>query len=186
MVYMLGITGKKMVFETGAGLISGEIYDKSVKVKLFNPKDLELGIILPINGNKLDVSFINTGVPHAVIFVKDIEKTDVEGLGRAVRYHRRFAPKGANADFVQAGKNNAIYIRTYERGVEGETLACGTGVTASAIIAIIRGLARSPVKCITRGGSVFKVSADIDGRMHIENIYLEGPADPVFTGEIII
>lgn len=218
LAYLLGISKRTMVFETGAGLIDAEIFAKSVKVKLYDPKDLKPGISLLIDGKKYTCSYINTGVPHAIIFVNDIEKCDVRGLGRKIRFHRAFAPAGTNVDFVKTCGNNTLLIRTYERGVEGETLACGTGVTASAIISVIKGFVKSPVKCITRGKSNFRVSCDIkncqpvtdlsgelvsgsnnqiinrkmlkqvqhdnSATCNIANVYLEGPADLVFAGEI--
>lgn len=181
--HIIGAAGKKMVFETGAGLIDAQLFKNSVKVKLYNPKTVVPDIPLKIGSRKLKVSSINTGVPHAVLFVKNLDNCDVVWLGRIIRYHRKFSPAGTNVDFVKIRDNNTILIRTYERGVEDETLACGTGVTAGVLIAVIKGFVRSPVKCITRSKYVFKVSCKVEPPGGITDVYLEGPADPVFAGE---
>jgi diaminopimelate epimerase len=188
--HLIGVAPKKMSFETDAGLINAEIIGKTVRLGLYEPKDARLDFTLKVEKREFDVSFINTGVPHTVIFVNDIEKLDVENIGQMVRYHRAFAPAGTNVDFVQKKDEHTISVRTYERGVEGETLACGTGVTASAIIAGLRGLVKPPVFCITRGGFTLKVSYAINGGgdflSPVSNVNLEGPAEVSFKGEITL
>jgi diaminopimelate epimerase len=132
---------------------------------------------------------LNTGVPHAVLFVDNIEETDVRGLGRAIRYHEAFSPAGTNINFVQK-RGDAFKVRTYERGVEDETLACGTGSAASAIIAALLGQTASPVEIITSGNDRLTIffslpehktsgSADI-----VYNVFLKGPAHAVYQGEL--
>ncbi|MDR2772133.1 MAG: diaminopimelate epimerase [Elusimicrobiota bacterium] len=177
----IGAAKEKMFFQTDAGIVHANILGKDrVKLKLFNPKDLKRNIKLTIDGKKLNIDFINTGVPHAVILVDELEKVDVFSLGRAVREDKYFAPDGANVDFVQK-KKDAILVRTYERGVENETLACGTGIIASAIIAVLKDIAVSPVKAIARGGDELFVSFKQEGG-NIVNVTLEGPAVTAFTG----
>jgi diaminopimelate epimerase len=122
--------------------------------------------------------FLDTGVPHAVVFVSDVEKTDVRGLGRTLRFHKAFGKAGANVDFVQK-KGGLLLLRTYERGVEDETLACGTGVVAAAFAARALGMTGSPARVKVRGGDVLTVSFDDGAR-------LEGPAETVFMGEVSI
>jgi diaminopimelate epimerase len=131
------------------------------------------------------VHSLNTGVPHAVLFVPDADQAMVQQLGREVRFHSHFAPKGTNVNFVQPLGANAIRVRTYERGVEGETLACGTGVSASAMIAArVHGFT-SPVKVQVQGGDTLEVSfKQVNG--HFEDVRLAGPADFVFEGQIEI
>jgi len=184
---MIGVAGKSMVFETDAGLIHASILGKVVRIRLSEPKDAKLDFPLKVEKKEFNASFINTGVPHTVIYVNDIEKADVLSLGRMVRFHRQFAPEGTNVNFVQKKDEHSIYVRTYERGVEGETLACWTGVSASAIISVIKGLVRPPVKCITRGGYVLKVSLHRNDEGYflspVSNVFLEGPADVAFRGE---
>ena len=126
--------------------------------------------------------FLNTGVPHAIVFVDDLEKTDIVRLGAALRYHTHFAPKGTNANFVAKLPGGGIAIRTYERGVENETLACGTGVTAAALIFAQLAGAASPVPVQVRGGDTLRVGFEND-RDGWKNVTLTGRADFVFEGE---
>lgn len=188
--HLIGVAPKKMTFETDAGLVSAEIGTRTVRLGLYEPTDARLDFTLKVATREFDVSYINTGVPHTVIFVNDIEKIDVQEIGHMVRYHRVFAPAGTNVDFVEKTGPHAISVRTYERGVEGETLACGTGVTASAIVAGLRGMVRPPVSCLTRGGDTLTVNFSINERgdflSPVSNVSLEGPADVSFTGEIAL
>lgn len=182
--YELGIVKTNMNFETDAGLITAEIKsDTVVNLALYDPKDLKLDINLEIDGKNFEISCLNTGVPHAVIFVNDIEKIDVFKYGRLIRYHEYFAPAGTNVNFVEIAKDNTIFVRTYERGVEDETLACGTGVTASSIISALKGKVSVPVKIITRGKDNLSVSCTFENSK-ISNVFLEGPAIVTFTGAV--
>ncbi len=184
--YEIKAAGAKMSFETDAGLINAEIVSgDTVKLDLYDPKDLKRGLHAEAEGKVFDIDFINTGVPHAVIFVEDIEKTDIVKFGRAVRNHQIFAPSGTNVNFVQVTDNNTLLVRTYERGVEDETLACGTGITASSIIAVLNGLAESPVNIIARGGDRLSVSFNVKNDV-ITNVVLEGPAVISFKGTVEI
>lgn len=130
-----GLVGDSTRFSTPAGIIEAEIRQSDVKVTMTSPKGVRLSIPVEVGTQSLVVSFINTGVPHAVVFVDDIEATDVVELGRAIRFHDEFAPAGANVDFVQVIGPGQLKMRTYERGVEDETLACGTGAVAAAALA---------------------------------------------------
>ncbi len=182
--YKLGIVGKKMKFETDAGLVTAEIKsDTVVNLALYNPKDLALNEQVEIDGKKWTIHSLNTGVPHAVVYVDDIEKVDVKKYGNIIRFHKHYAPKGTNVNFVKVDKDNTILVRTYERGVEDETLACGTGVTASSIISVMLNKVKSPVHVITRGKDNLYVSCKIDGQS-ITNVFLEGPAIVAFTGTV--
>ncbi|MEA5000824.1 MAG: diaminopimelate epimerase [Endomicrobiaceae bacterium] len=182
--YELGAVKKNMKFETDAGLITAEIKsDTVVNLALYNPKDLKLNISIQAEDKQFEVSCLNTGVPHAVIFVDDVEKTDVVKYGRIIRFHKEFSPSGTNVNFVQLTDNNTILVRTYERGVEDETLACGTGVTASSIISVIKKKVVSPVHIITRGKDNLFVSCSAD-ESKISDVYLEGPAVVAFTGTV--
>jgi diaminopimelate epimerase len=184
--YDVGVVNLKMAFETDAGVINAEILTEDrVRLDLYDPSDLKENIKVEIDGKELDADFINTGVPQAVIFVDDIEKIDVLGYGRAVRHHKTFAPAGTNVNFVKVIKNNTLLVRTYERGVEGETLACGTGITASGIISVLKGFAESPVKVIARGGDELSVSLK-NSNDKINNVVLEGPALITFKGIVKI
>ena len=175
---------KRWSIQTGAGILSAQIKAaNSVKIKMVEPKELKLDFNIKLDGTPYTLSYLNTGVPHTVVWVKDIDKADVYNLGRKIRHHSYFNPAGTNVNFVKVKDKNSIYIRTYERGVENETLACGTGSTASAIIAgLTRGLI-SPVLVHTRGGEVLKIYFSQKGAK-IKDVYLEGNVKFVFQGEI--
>ena len=134
-----------------------------------------------INKCPYKLNFVNTGVPHVVHFVDDLDKVDVKNLGSHIRHHGEFAPEGTNADFVKVVDRHSIKIRTYERGVEDETLACGTGAAASAIISAETEKMSSPITVETQGGEKIKVYFEIiDG--NFKNIYLEGKAELLSEG----
>ncbi len=180
--FMQGIAPAKMRFETLAGIIEAEISGSDVAVKMTNPVNLRLHQTIAVNNAPLLLHSINTGVPHAVVFVDNIDEADVRGLGRVIRQHHAFAPAGTNVNFVQQ-RGHAFKVRTYERGVEDETLACGTGAAASAIIAALLGQAASPVEIITSGGDRLSISfAAASGR--VDSVHLKGPARMIYAGEL--
>ena len=171
--------------ETIAGIIDSRVVEDSVKAKLTYPKELKLGIGLKVNGRNIKTDFINTGVPHAVLFVEGLEKINVFDLGRRIRQHKYFSPRGTNVNFVEVIGKNSIKVRTFERGVEDETLACGTGSVASALIFALKTGLTGEVKVHTRSLEVlsvyFRRQQDIFG-----DVWLEGKADIVFIGELEI
>jgi diaminopimelate epimerase len=177
----------KISIETKAGVIESEVRGFNVKIKLTNPKDIKLNIPLKINNRILKVNFINTGVPHTVIFVEGLDKIDVVNLGRRIRYHKKFMPEGTNVDFVEIKDDESIKIRTYERGVEDETFACGTGAVASAIISNIKYQISNTkgniykVNVYTRGGEILKVYFEREDK-NLKNIWLEGRAKIIYQG----
>ncbi len=179
---LMKINSGKTVFETLAGVLEGRTRGNLVRVKLPGVRVIRLDFALVVGGRKLKMSFLDSGVPHAVVPVKDVTRVEVAKLGRAIRFHRCFRPKGTNVDFVEI-KKNLVKVRTYERGVEEETLSCGTGSVASAIAAaILTGMAY-PVRVHTASGEILKVYFDLAaGR--VENIWLEGNAGVVFAGEV--
>jgi diaminopimelate epimerase len=168
-----GIAGTSMVFETLAGPISAEITGRIVKVLMPVPSGLRKDIELPLKSGWVKADFINTGVPHAVVHVKDLENHPVFEEGREIRYHSIFSPSGTNANFVRVVNPNYIEVRTYERGVEDETLACGTGSIAAALTANARGLASSPVTVKTKGGEELKVYFEKENDSFVR-VWLEG------------
>jgi len=170
-------------FETGAGVIKAQFHGERVTVNLTAPHSQRLNEVIPAAGAKLTVHSLNTGVPHAVIFVPDADQAMVQQLGAEIRYHAHFKPKGTNVNFVQVLGPNHVRVRTYERGVEGETLACGTGVTASALISSRVHQFTSPVKVQVQGGDTLEVSWKEAGDTFTE-VQLNGPADFVFKGTI--
>ncbi len=180
--WMKRIAPKEMKFETLAGIIHATVLGKSVRVRLTDPSGFVAKGTLQAGGKKFSYSFINTGVPHAVLTVDDLEAVDVEEIGRIIRFHRRFRPAGTNVNFITK-VGTEIHVRTYERGVEGETLACGTGAVASAIVACHRGLAEPPVRVVTRSGETLTVHFE-PGKNGAANVYLEGSTALVCEGVI--
>jgi len=172
-------------FETPAGVISAQLNGDLVTLQMTEPTDLRLNIQLPVADENKAIHFINSGVPHVVIPVSRIDDVDVRREGSAIRYHEMFSPKGANINFIEKRGPTKIAVRTYERGVEDETLACGTGVVASALIFAVTENGSRPISVIARGGDELQVSFDrIDNQFR--NVTLTGPADFVFEGTIEI
>lgn len=181
--HVIGIAGTTLSFETEAGVVSAQIHDDRVKVKMPDPSDLKLAYPLKLSNRSLEISSINTGVPHTVVMVEQVADVDVVNLGREIRLHQTFAPAGTNANFVQRDQGNAVEIRTYERGVEDETLACGTGAIASAIIAASRFKMNSPVDVKTRSGEYLTIHFNAkDGQFN--DIYMEGDARIIYSAEL--
>lgn len=177
------IAPKRMAFETLAGVIHADVGAKGVTVQLPLPTDLRLNFTVDLGVKSYEAHFVNTGVPHTVVFVDDVESVDVHHTGQAIRYHRMFAPAGTNANFVAVDGPHRLTIRTYERGVEGETLACGTGAVAAAVLAGLLGKVRSPVTLTTRGGPPLGVSFTLDGQ-RISSVTLTGEARLVYEGAL--
>lgn len=181
--YLKGIVHERMKFETLAGVMEAEIAGRNVKLKMSDPTSLKLGIELLVNGSLLKLHFINTGVPHAVCFVDDLENTDVFNLGKSIRYHTEFQPKGTNANFAKIIDSNNIEIRTYERGVENETLACGTGAAATALIGAALGKVKPVVSMKTRSGFILKIHFTKKDDI-FSNLFLEGNAAVIYEGKM--
>jgi diaminopimelate epimerase len=173
----------KISFETPAGVIGAELHGDLVTLEMSDPKDLRLNVALPVGSQKKTLHFINSGVPHVVIPVSRIDDVDVRGEGAAIRRHEMFAPAGANVNFLEKRGSAKIAIRTYERGVEDETLACGTGVVASALIFAATQKADGPIGILVRGGSELTVGFRREGD-NFREVTLTGPAEFVFEGTI--
>ncbi len=176
---------RDFTFETGAGIISAKFNGDRVTVNLTAPKDLRVGEHLQLSNGAQTVHSIDTGVPHAVLYVQDADKAMVTELGREIRWHKHFSPRGTNVNFVQVLAPNQIRVRTFERGVEGETLACGTGVSAAALISSRVHSFTSPVKVQVQGGDQLEVSFQ-EKNGGFDDVRLTGPADFVFAGKIEI
>ena len=184
--YRHKIAGRKMTFATLAGIVEAEISAEEedvVRVKMTQPFDFRLDISLQIGDEERPVAYVNTGVPHAVIFVQE-DDVPVKTWGRMVRFHEIFEPKGANANFVKLLPDGRLKVRTYERGVEAETMACGTGAVASALFAsMLKGM-DSPVEVVTSGGDVLTIFFDLHDGPVAENIFLQGPTRLICTGNL--
>ncbi|MFH1507331.1 MAG: diaminopimelate epimerase [Candidatus Omnitrophota bacterium] len=175
---------KRLKIETIAGIIEAQVNELDVRIKLTEPKDIKLDIPIKINNRKLKVNFVNTGVPHTVIFVQGLDDIDVFNLGREIRFNKRFAPAGANVNFIEIINKDSIRIRTYERGVEDETLACGTGSVASALITACR-LSLVPdgsINIHTQSGEVLKVYFQREEAL-FKDVWLQGGARLVYRGQ---
>ncbi len=192
--YLTGIVDRTiMSFRTLAGIIKAEVSGTTVKVQVTAPHSLQTDIGLEVEGKLFDLAFINTGVPHVVCFAADpqeLESTDVCRWGRLLRFHNRFQPAGTNANFVWVNDAHRVSVRTYERGVEGETLACGTGAIASALVAAAKGRVVSPVEVRTRGGESLMVHFDAvragehRDQMQFREVYLEGEARVAYEADL--
>jgi diaminopimelate epimerase len=178
-----GWTQPSLSFLSLAGVISATFEGERVTIRLTAPHGLRLAEPVSTSAGVLQVSSLNTGVPHAVVFVPDADQAMVQKLGAEIRYHDHFKPRGTNVNFAQVKGPNHIRVRTYERGVEGETLACGTGVTASALVsARVHGFT-SPVRVQVQGGDELHIAfTDRDGAF--SDVRLNGPATFVFEGRI--
>ena len=181
--YLKGIAGPSLKFETLAGILSAQVDGKKVKLEMTKPFGLKLDETIFVDGEKQTFSSINTGVPHAVLFVEDLKGLDIVPVGRAIRFHSNFAPSGTNVNFILLEKGSQLSIRTYERGVEDETLACGTGAVASALVAAFMGLVKSPVSIKTKGGEVLKVYFEIQAR-EVKRVFFEGDVHIVYEAEM--
>jgi diaminopimelate epimerase len=174
---------QKISFETPAGVISAELVGDAITLRMTDPTDLRLDIELTVANENKAVHFINSGVPHVVIPVPRIDDVDVRRQGSAIRYHKMFSPKGANVNFIEKRGPNKIAVRTYERGVEDETLACGTGIVASALIFAASEKANGPISVIARGGDELQVGFQKIGNQ-FRDVTLTGPAEFVFEGTV--
>ena len=181
--YETAIAGEYMAFETLAGIISAVIIKDRVKIGMTDPGTALLDQSLGIDGRKIVYNSINTGVPHVVIAVEDVDKVDVVPLGRLIRRHAAFEPEGTNVNFISSIEPGIYAIRTYERGVEDETLACGTGSVAGALIMAIKSRAASPVHLITRSKCCLTVYFN-EKTGKFSDVFLEGDARIVFRGEL--
>jgi uncharacterized protein (DUF433 family) len=126
-----------VTIQTEAGLISATVEGALVAVWMPDPKIIDLQKAVQAGGKTYPLCVVDTGVPHAVLFVEHLARQDVEGVGRQLRFHEAFLPHGTNVNFVETLNDRAVAIRTYERGVESETSACGTGAVAAAIAAVV-------------------------------------------------
>jgi len=173
----------KISFETPAGVIAAELKGDLVTLQMTDPTDLRLNVTLRIGDKNRSIHFINSGVPHVVMSDERIDDVDVRQEGAAIRHHQMFSPKGANVNFIEKRGAKQIAIRTYERGVEDETLACGTGVVAGALIFAETENSDGPIRVLVRGGNELQVGFEKTGKL-FKNVTLTGPAEFVFEGTI--
>jgi diaminopimelate epimerase len=183
LAHEIGAAPARMSIETAAGLLQAERVGEQVRLVMTDPKDWRLDRTLTLGDTRLAYGFVNSGVPHAVVEPNDLDSCDVQRLGSGIRHHADFAPAGTNANFIQVTGPRSLRIRTYERGVEGETLACGTGMVAAALVAARMGRVSPPVRITPASGDVLTVDFRIEGE-HASNVTLLGPAAHVFQGTL--
>lgn len=171
--FRFGLVKDKGKFMSEAGPVGFYNKNGTVSIEVMPPVDLKLNFSLTVNRKKYRAHFLRVGVPHCVIFVDSYDKIDVVELGRAIRNHKKFKPEGTNVNFVKT-EENYIFVRSYERGVETETLSCGSGVLAAAYIATKLFITQSPVICKTNGGDLLISIKD--------KLYLEGTANYIYDG----
>ncbi len=178
---------------TAAGVVTGiDLPDGYVRVCIPLPEGIQTDIAFELaDGTRLTCDFAITGVPHAVIYVPDVEKVDMPRLGPAVRYHKRFQPRGVNANFVQVLGEGDLAVRTWEFGVEGETLACGTGSAASAILAARRfgwgskyTSGAAPVRVRARSGEVLRIYLEMDASGTVTDLCLESRVRCIYNATL--
>lgn len=179
------IAKKDIAFETLAGTIHAQVKPNSVRVQLTDAAGLRMNIAVPLESGIRMGHFIDTGVPHLVYLSKDIDNEDVDRIGRTTRYHDLFKPAGTNVNFIQIQNKHKLRIRTYERGVESETLACGTGTVAGALVAGALGAVFSPVEVHTFGGEKLTVSFERSTE-EFTDIHLEGKTEVICDGVLYI
>jgi diaminopimelate epimerase len=175
--FVNGMAGRRMAFETLAGVMKAEILESHVRLQLTTPTDLKLDYPVRLENGELFVSSVNTGVPHVILLTDNVDHAPVEELGRVLRHHKAFSPQGTNVDFVTVLDTETVKLRTYERGVEGETLACGTGAVAATVVLKEKGLTAATVNLFTRGGEMLRVTVG-------NEVYLEGDARIIYTGKL--
>jgi len=181
LAFELGAVEKKMSIETVAGQIEAQVMPDGVRLWMTKPSGWHLNGSLDLAGRNLTYGFVNTGVPHVVMRTGELRDVDVQEVGSAVRRHRLFAPTGTNVNFMEISPDGDLTVRTYERGVEAETLACGTGVTACALIAAKHCWVTLPVNIHVASGDVLTVDAELTEE-GAECVTLAGPTEHVFEG----
>ncbi len=185
------IRKKHIAIDTKAGIILTQTTPSGARVRLSQPKDLKTNLPLNLNGGSLHIHYIDTGVPHVVIFVDNLKGLDVKTIGRPIRFHKKFTPRGANVNFVEQHGPGQIAVRTYERGVENETLACGTGSAAAALITHMLAAPHKDTQkdvCIhvhTAGGDILKIRFDSIGGC-FKNVWLEGHTRLIAEGRYFL
>lgn len=180
------IAPANMRFQTLAGEIEAQVIGDSVKIRMTPPTDINLQHVLDVDGEEKIIHSINTGVPHAVLFMEDISSAPVFEWGSIVRHHEHFQPAGTNVNFVQHLSGNTLHVRTYERGVEAETMACGTGAVAAAIVGGLLGYVTPPVSVTTSGNEQLIIHFTLpESQEHqVAEVFLEGPAEFIYEGQL--
>lgn len=187
-IKLKGYLRNHCTIETLERILSLKIEDDLVEVEMGDPIDVMWNLNLPLSDENYSGHFLNTGVPHLVIFTEEIETVPIATLGAKLRHHTFFQPKGTNVNFVQLLSSGLLRVRTYERGVEEETLSCGTGITASAIAAAHILQIPAPIQVLTGTGEIIEVNfmnkfTNNRGTITTQ-VTQKGPATLVFEGKV--
>jgi diaminopimelate epimerase len=183
--FMNVIAGRQMTIETDAGIVSATIGDAgTVTISLPPPYAFRAERPVKVGETVVRGSSIMVGVPHYVIYLREgLWQQDITPLGRAIRRHPDLQPQGTNVNFVVVRDERSIEVRTYERGVEAETLSCGSGVVASAVTSALFGRVKPPVNVVVRSGATYEVSFDLVAG-GVDNVRLKGDARLIFKATI--
>lgn len=182
---------KFFTIETLAGTICATAAGEVARVQLSAPTGYRSDVPLTVNDRRMRVSYIDAGVPHAIVFVDGLEGIDVAGIGRVIRHHERFEPRGTNVNFVEQVNERLVNARTYERGVEDETKSCGTGSVAVAIVAYLKAnpgvndKKAAGMNVRTASGEILEVRFDIKEGV-VSNVWLKGSAKFIARGEYYV
>jgi diaminopimelate epimerase len=182
--FLQKIAGPSMKFEALDYVYEAKVGDNAVTLKMKDASILRPDIKIQVHGHSFTGDFVETGSPHLVIFHEKVEELNVHDLGRELAHASVFAPEGSNVNFVNVSAPQRLVNRTYERGVEAETLACGTGAIASAIVSSVRSGFLSPVRLNVRSGEELLVHFKRDGA-RFTDISLEGSAYILFSGTLL-
>ena len=183
LAYLMGMVGPRMRVETTKMVHDATVEGERVQFSMPPALRLRTGLKLSVDDQVLDAAFMDTGVPHAVVFKEAPHSVSITELGRKIRSHFELGQEGANANFVMVVDEHTLALRTYERGVEGETLSCGTGCVAAALVTASLGMTRSPVACWTRSGVTLSVHFR-GGAGAFTHIVLEGDARLIYQGNL--
>jgi len=183
LAYLMGAVGPRMRVETIKMVHDASVEGERVKFAMPPALRFRSGMELKVEEEVIEAAFIDTGVPHLVVFREFPHSVSIQDLGRRLRFHPDLGPEGANVNFVMSVDEHTLAIRTYERGVEGETLSCGTGCVAAALVSASLGFARSPVACWTRSGVTLAVLFRGAAGAYSQ-ILLEGDARLIYQGNL--
>lgn len=183
LAYLKGIVSPTLTFETLAGIIKAEVLGEKVKLQLPLPYNATYDLKLVLDGTSYLLDTITVGVPHVVMYVEDLANCQVVKLGKLIRFSEPFKPAGTNVNFISIKNGSTIAIRTYERGVEDETLACGTGAVAAVLITNEKKGVASPVSVLTQGGEILTVHFTKEDQI-LKEVFLEGSANLIYEGEL--